>query len=150
MLLLALPAHALELKGEFAQGGFVAGKVAPGSTVILDRRNVVVGPDGSFALGFTYDAEPTATLTVRASTEQFWTETRFDVADGQVATWDAVFEDVVLRGRVVEPANVPAELLRRHGVVVGRLDGAWRGRARGWPTPSPARLRPTRTRRCCT
>lgn len=64
-LLLALPAQALELKGEFAQGGFVAGKVAPGSTVILDRRNVAVGPDGSFALGFTYDAEPTATLTVR-------------------------------------------------------------------------------------
>ena len=27
VLLLALPAHALELKGEFAQGGFVAGKV---------------------------------------------------------------------------------------------------------------------------
>ena len=64
-LLLALPAQALELKGEFAQGGFVVGKVAPGSTVILDRRNVTVGPDGSFALGFTYDAEPTATLTVR-------------------------------------------------------------------------------------
>lgn len=64
-LLLAFPVQALELKGEFAQGGFVAGKVAPGSTVMLDKRNVPVGPDGSFAFGFTYDAEPAATLTVR-------------------------------------------------------------------------------------
>jgi murein DD-endopeptidase MepM/ murein hydrolase activator NlpD len=62
---LALPAQALELKGEFVQGGFVAGKVTPGSTVTLGQRNVAVGPDGSFAIGFTYDAEPTATLSVR-------------------------------------------------------------------------------------
>lgn len=64
---LALPAQALELKGEFVQGGFIAGKVAPGSTVLLGQRNVPVGPDGSFAIGFTYDAEPTATLSVRDS-----------------------------------------------------------------------------------
>jgi murein DD-endopeptidase MepM/ murein hydrolase activator NlpD len=64
-LVLALPAQALELKGEFVQGGFVMGKVAPGSTVTLQQRAVSVGPDGAFALGFPYDAEPTATLTVR-------------------------------------------------------------------------------------
>ncbi|MGE0151186.1 MAG: M23 family metallopeptidase [Reyranellaceae bacterium] len=65
LLLLALPAQALELTGEFVQGGFVAGKVAAGSTVTLDGRNVVVGPDGSFALGFPYDAPATAMLVLR-------------------------------------------------------------------------------------
>jgi murein DD-endopeptidase MepM/ murein hydrolase activator NlpD len=65
LVALALPARALELKGEFVQGGFVTGKVAPGSTVSLGQRIVAVGPDGSFAIGFTYDAEPTATLSVR-------------------------------------------------------------------------------------
>ncbi|MDF3075580.1 MAG: family peptidase, partial [Alphaproteobacteria bacterium] len=65
LVLFAAPAQALELKGEFVQGGFVVGKVAPGSTVSLGQRSVAVGPDGSFAIGFTYDAEPTATLSVR-------------------------------------------------------------------------------------
>lgn len=64
LLLLALPAQALELKGEFVQGGLVAGQAAPGSTVSLDGRAVAVGPDGSFALGFPYDASATAILTV--------------------------------------------------------------------------------------
>jgi len=64
-MLLALPAQALELTGQFVQGGFVAGKVAPGSTVTMDQRTVPVGPDGSFAIGFTFDAKPTAVLSVR-------------------------------------------------------------------------------------
>jgi murein DD-endopeptidase MepM/ murein hydrolase activator NlpD len=65
LLFLAAPVQALELKGELVQGGFVAGKVAPGSAVTLNGRAVSVGPDGSFALGFPYDAPATAELSVR-------------------------------------------------------------------------------------
>ncbi len=64
LVLAALPAQALELTGQLVQGGFVTGRVAPGSTVTLDGRAVAVGPDGSFALGFPYDAPATAILTV--------------------------------------------------------------------------------------
>ena len=73
MLVFAVPAQALELKGEFVQGGFIAGRVAAGSSVALDGRPVTVGPDGSFALGFPYDAPATASLSLRdnaGNTEQ--------------------------------------------------------------------------------
>ncbi|MGE0660115.1 MAG: M23 family metallopeptidase [Reyranellaceae bacterium] len=65
LLLCALPAQALELQGEIAQGGLVVGRVAPGSTVSLDGRDVPVAADGHFAFGFPYNAEPTAELVVR-------------------------------------------------------------------------------------
>jgi len=65
LLLCALPAQALELKGEITQGGLVVGRAAPGSTVSLDGKDVPVAADGSFAFGFAYNAEPSAELVVR-------------------------------------------------------------------------------------
>ena len=56
---------ALELKGEFTQGGFIVGRAAPGSAVMLDGRAVPLAADGSFALGFPFDAAATADLVVR-------------------------------------------------------------------------------------
>ncbi|MEQ8804886.1 MAG: M23 family metallopeptidase [Rhodospirillales bacterium] len=46
------PARALELSGQFVQGGLVTGKVAPGTNLMLDGAPVAVAPDGSFIIGF--------------------------------------------------------------------------------------------------
>lgn len=63
--LLAPPAWAvLDLGGKFVQGGMVAGRTEPGSTVTLDGGAVPVRADGRFYVGFGRDQAPTAVLTV--------------------------------------------------------------------------------------
>lgn len=58
-------ACALELEGNFIQGGLIRGKTEPGATVTFDDRKVRVSPGGIFLIGFTRDAATTASLTVR-------------------------------------------------------------------------------------
>jgi len=52
------------LDGQFSQGGLLIGTAAPGAKVRLDGMDVMVGPDGTFALGFGRDSALTALLTV--------------------------------------------------------------------------------------
>ncbi|NKB60358.1 MAG: peptidoglycan DD-metalloendopeptidase family protein [Alphaproteobacteria bacterium] len=61
---LAVPAHAVELKGEFTQGGLVFGKAVTGEKVALDGKVLQVSPNGDFVFGFGRDAPPTATLRI--------------------------------------------------------------------------------------
>lgn len=61
---LALPAQALELTGQFVQGGLVVGQAEPGSTVTLDGAAVDVASDGAFVFGFGRDAALKAQLVV--------------------------------------------------------------------------------------
>lgn len=63
-LLLAWPAHAVELTGAFVQGGLVIGEAEPGSSVVLDGKVVVVATNGAFVFGFGRNAKPTSTLIV--------------------------------------------------------------------------------------
>lgn len=58
------PAFALDLEGDFIQGGMVKGKGEPGLRLELDGKPVYVSPDGRFVFGFGRDAPPAATLTV--------------------------------------------------------------------------------------
>jgi hypothetical protein len=53
-----LPAQGL------AQGGFVQGRVAPGTRLMLDGRMLRVGPRGEYAFGFGRDHAPEAVLGV--------------------------------------------------------------------------------------
>lgn len=62
--LFVLPAQALEVEGDFVQGGMVLGTVAPGSEVTLDGSAVAVTGDGRFVIGFGRDHAPTAVLAV--------------------------------------------------------------------------------------
>lgn len=62
--LVAFPVHAVELSGQFMQGGLVVGQVEPGSTVTLDDAAVDVAPNGAFVFGFGRDAAPTSQLVV--------------------------------------------------------------------------------------
>ncbi len=67
VLLLPSWAQAFDLKGNLTQGGMVIGHAAPGSKVSLDGGDMPVAADGTFVLGFTREAPPTATLVVTAS-----------------------------------------------------------------------------------
>ena len=60
-------AYALELEGNFVQGGLVRGKTQPGAIVTFDDRLVRVSPNGLFLIGFTRDAAAKASLTVRTA-----------------------------------------------------------------------------------
>ncbi len=60
----APPAAALDLKGNFTQGGLVVGRVAPGDSVTLDGQAVRVAADGAFLIGFGRDAAAAAELAV--------------------------------------------------------------------------------------
>jgi murein DD-endopeptidase MepM/ murein hydrolase activator NlpD len=66
-VLLGGPASELHLEGELIQGGVVRGRVAPGSAVWLDGRELRVSGEGYFVFGFGRDARPRAELVVRHS-----------------------------------------------------------------------------------
>lgn len=67
LLLLAAvrPAVALELEGQFVQGGLVIGSAADGATVSLAGKPIRVSPSGRFLFGFGRDFKGPATLAVR-------------------------------------------------------------------------------------
>lgn len=58
------PAPALELYGNFKQGGLVIGHEDPGFEAFLDDIPLKVGPDGRFVFGFGRDAGPVVTLRI--------------------------------------------------------------------------------------
>jgi murein DD-endopeptidase MepM/ murein hydrolase activator NlpD len=62
----AAQAEPLELKGRLTQGGLVWGNVAPGSGVRFLDRDVRVGPDGLFVIGFGRDFKAKAEVEVTA------------------------------------------------------------------------------------
>lgn len=71
VLLLAAPgvrAQCPEFNGALEQGGFIWGKVAPGSSVTLDGETLDVLPDGTTFAGFGRNAPATAKLVVAGAT----------------------------------------------------------------------------------
>ena len=53
-----------ELAGHIEQGGLAIGLAHPGASVSLDGRELPVGPDGHFLVGFGRDAPPQALLVI--------------------------------------------------------------------------------------
>jgi murein DD-endopeptidase MepM/ murein hydrolase activator NlpD len=64
IVVFALPAYAVELEGQFRQGGLIFGKATPGTKVSLDGRVLQVSPSGDFVFGFGRDAPPKAVLRI--------------------------------------------------------------------------------------
>ena len=58
-------ALALELSGEFVQGGLVFGQTEEGQRVFLDEKEVMVSIDGNFVIGFGRDETGERTLRIR-------------------------------------------------------------------------------------
>jgi murein DD-endopeptidase MepM/ murein hydrolase activator NlpD len=56
----------VKLQGNFTQGGLAIGHAAPGSKVTFEGADMPVAGDGTFVLGFTREAPPSATLIVTA------------------------------------------------------------------------------------
>jgi len=57
----------LKIEGHLTQGGMAWGQVTPGSKVHFLKRNVRVGADGLFVIGFGRDFGPTADVVVTAA-----------------------------------------------------------------------------------
>lgn len=66
-LLLATAVDALELTGEFVQGGLVLGEVAPGTELRLEKQLVSINERGLFSLGFDRDAPAEMTLHIKTA-----------------------------------------------------------------------------------
>lgn len=65
VLLLVFPtAQALELRGQWQQGGVIIGKVSVGTQVEYAGRKLHVSPSGEFVIGLGRDAKPSATLRI--------------------------------------------------------------------------------------
>jgi len=117
-------AAALVLDRAAQQGGLVLGRAAPGATVTLDGKTVAVGADGSFALGFSRDAGPSAALSVR------WADGRAETRTLAVAKrkWRIQRIDGLPPGKVTPSARA---LKRIHA------DSAAIKAVRDRPTPEP-------------
>lgn len=74
-----LPAYAVELEGQFAQGGLIFGKAEPGTKVSLDGRMLQVSPAGDFVFGFGRDAPLKAMLRIERA-DQSVEERKLDIA----------------------------------------------------------------------
>ena len=66
LLIIGLPpaAQALTLSGHLTQGGMAIGKVDPAARIYFESKPVRVSPDGVFVIGFSRDADLTATIEV--------------------------------------------------------------------------------------
>lgn len=64
LLFLWMPVQALELRGDWQQGGVIIGKVSPDTRVEYAGRRLQISPEGEFVIGLGRDAKPKATLTL--------------------------------------------------------------------------------------
>lgn len=66
VVMIASSSAAMELSGNFIQGGLVIGYVSPGSRVTVDGEPVRVSERGAFLIGFGRDAKGPTTVAVSA------------------------------------------------------------------------------------
>lgn len=110
-LLFARPATALEIPARgLAQGGFVLGRAAPGTRIVLDGRALRVTMGGAFAFGFGRDHAAAARLAIvhpddrreerrLAIAPRRWREQRIDGLPPAQVTPDAETLQRILRER---------------------------------------------------
>jgi murein DD-endopeptidase MepM/ murein hydrolase activator NlpD len=68
LFFLATPALALDLEGSFKQGGMVIGQTEPGGKIFLGDKEVLVGPEGRFVMGFGRDENENVLLKIISPT----------------------------------------------------------------------------------
>lgn len=114
LLIMALPAAALELQGTLAQGGLVIGRAEPGARVLLDGRPVHVDPaNGTFVIGFGRDHGPVATLAITGA------DGRSETRDLAIAARDWDIERIDgLPPRKVTPKAEDLERIRREAALI--------------------------------
>lgn len=131
-------AWALELQGDFCQGGLVTGTGASGAKVTLDGRSLRLSPAGRFIMGFSRDATPTAELRVH------W-------ADGRVETHRLAIQQRSYKVQRID--GLPPKMVTPPAPVIERIirENKWIKAARqidspealflsGWQWPAKGRI----------
>ena len=108
-------ASALELKGDFVQGGLVQGQVAPGSTIKLNGSTVPVAADGRFIIGFGRDAKAKQKLVVTSQGGDAKTQT----LNIRKRTYDIQRIDGLAK-RKVTPKKLDIKRIRREGALIAK------------------------------
>lgn len=65
LLVLSSPLQALDLRGNFVQGGLIIGKTEPTTSVFFQKKKLRVSPEGVFIIGFGRDDPLHASLELR-------------------------------------------------------------------------------------
>ena len=139
-LLWGIPAAAgtLTLDGNAIEGGLMLGRTDPGTVVTFDGRKLRLTPDGRFVIGFSRDAKPKATLTLRHADGTVRTETipvkqrkyKIQRIDG-------------LPPKMVTPPKEVWERIKRDRAAIKRArsrDGAEPHFLAGWIWPTKGRI----------
>ena len=80
-----IPVEAIQLSGDFRQGGLITGRVEPGTQLYFAGRPVRVGPRGRFALGLGRKAPERVPLSWRSPDGTFH-QMEMDVAQRRYET----------------------------------------------------------------
>jgi len=124
---------ALELSGDFIQGGLLQGRAAPGSRVEIDGHRVAVSPEGIFLVGFGRDAATRARLSVTGP-DGARSEREIEIAarDYDVQRVDG------LPAAKVSPGALDMQRIRRESALIAAARGRRQPRTDflggfGWP-----------------
>jgi murein DD-endopeptidase MepM/ murein hydrolase activator NlpD len=130
-------AEDLQLEGRLVQGGLVLGQTLPGTRVELDDRELRVGRDGRFVIGFGRDAERLAELEARLPDGRIMRRTlAIEQRDYLVQRIDG------LPPRQVAPSEQDLARIRADAERIGRArrrdsDLGGFGETAVWPVPGP-------------
>lgn len=119
---LAAPAPALELSGDFVQGGTVVGRTDPAARIFFNGTPLRVSPDGLFVIGFGRDALPTGLLEQRSGSG--------DVLHKPLVVRERAYQIERIDGlppRKVEPPASDLARIRKEAALVKQ--------ARSWDAP---------------
>ena len=138
-LLLARPAGAVAIpEAGLAQGGFVLGRAAPGTRLVLDGRAVRVAADGAFAFGFGRDHAAASALAI-THPDARREEKRLVIARRQ---WSEQRISGLPPAQVTPDEETLQRILRERErlAAVRATDTALTGFAQGFLQPAPGRI----------
>lgn len=112
-------ADAVELEGNFKQGGMIIGHTEPGARVTLDGKPLRVTDQGLFVFGFDRDAQPEARLEVTLPSGCFQSR--------NLGVEPRLYDIQRIDGLPDEMVTPPPEALARIEQEAARIDDARRG-----------------------
>ena len=106
--------HALELNGNYIQGGLVYGTATPGSRVVYDNRTIRVSEAGDFIVGFNRDEPGSVLLSVTYPDGEVVSRT----LEVEKREYDIQYVDGVPQATVTPPASA-MERINREAAEIG-------------------------------
>ena len=106
--------RALELNGDYVQGGLLYGKVVPGSRVLYDGKKIRVSEAGDFIVGFNRDEPGSVLLSVTYADGEAVSRT----LEVEKREYDIQYVDGVPQETVTPPASA-MERINREAAEIG-------------------------------